>query len=220
MEKALPFVSIFLAAYGIAFSGAIMPGPLLAVTIDAVPRRGAWAGPLVVIGHAVLEAALVGALAFGFASWLARPAVTTLISLLGGVMLLWMGSDMLRRASRLTMPDAPAAGRSSSNLIGAGIVTSLANPYWSLWWATIGLGYLVAALKTGLAGVVVFFVGHILADCTWYTFVSVSLSRSRRLTAGPGYRWLVRVCGTALLGFALWFLVSGARSATVWLGRR
>jgi len=61
------------------------------------------------------------------------------------------------------------------------MLASLSNPYWTLWWATIGLGYLAAAMKFGLKGVVVFFWGHILADYTWYALISVGITRGKRL---------------------------------------
>jgi len=40
-----------------------------------------------------------------------------------------------------------------------GIVTSASNPYWSLWWATIGLGYLLLSRGQGSRGVLAFFPG-------------------------------------------------------------
>jgi threonine/homoserine/homoserine lactone efflux protein len=220
MEKALQLGAVFLGAYGIAFSGALMPGPLLAVTIREATRRGAWAGPLLMVGHAVLEGALVLILVLGFAKPLAHPAVTTVISLLGGATLLWMGAGMLRHVPAATDTAAESRGPagSSHRLIGLGIVGSLSNPCWSLWWATTGLGYLVVALRLGVAGVVTFFAGHILADVTWYSFVSAGVSHARAFLAGPRYRVVIRVCGAGLVGFALWFLGAGAAAVARWLG--
>ena len=53
--------AIFFASFGLAFSGAMMPGPLLTVTISESPRKGFITGPLLILGHAVLEVALVDA---------------------------------------------------------------------------------------------------------------------------------------------------------------
>ncbi len=64
-----------------------MPGPLLAVTIDESIRRGPKAGPLIVAGHAILEAALVAALAFGLVSFLKSDVVIAAISFAGGAVM-------------------------------------------------------------------------------------------------------------------------------------
>jgi threonine/homoserine/homoserine lactone efflux protein len=115
---------------------------------------------------------------------------------------------MMRVAGRLSLEGAGEA-RSSGGArhpLVLGILTSLANPYWTLWWATIGLGYLIAAKRLGIMGVTCFFLGHIAADFAWYSLVSFSISRGKPFLSDTGYRGLVRVCGLVLLCFGSWFL--------------
>ena len=48
---------------------------------------------------------------------------------------------------------------------------SAANPYWLIWWLTIGRGYDMFSMKYGWLGVALFFIGHILATSPgtpWY----------------------------------------------------
>ncbi|HEY1405238.1 MAG TPA: LysE family transporter, partial [Spirochaetota bacterium] len=59
--------SIFGSSFLIALSGAMMPGTLLTVTVAESTRRGMIAGPLLILGHAILEFALLLALLFGLA---------------------------------------------------------------------------------------------------------------------------------------------------------
>ena len=59
----------------VALSGALMPGPLLTVTVGEAARRGFWAGPLIIVGHALLELALVLLLLVGLGAWLNRPLI-------------------------------------------------------------------------------------------------------------------------------------------------
>lgn len=80
-----------------------------------------------------------------------------------------------------------------------GILTSLSNPYWFIWWATIGLAYLSLSLKFGIAGAVIFYLSHIMADLVWYTFVSVGVSHSRKFLAGKGYKILLYSCSIMLV---------------------
>jgi len=199
---------IFFSAFLVAFSGAMMPGPLLAVTIDESARRGAAAGPLLILGHMLLEAGLVIALALGVAAFLGNARVLAAIGLVGGTALCWMGVSMLRSASRaLVEGDNSRAYR--LHPVTAGMVTSLANPYWSIWWATIGLGYLTVALRQGIAGIAAFFGGHILADFLWYGAVSFGVSRGFGFLSLRIHRLVLALCGLALIVFGLWFVRAG-----------
>jgi regulator of ribonuclease activity A len=61
-------------------------------------------------------------------------------------------------------------------------VLSVTNPYWLLWWGALGLGMAGQALDSlGLAGLVVFFIGHIAADYVWYSGVSFAVAAGRRV---------------------------------------
>ena len=49
----------------LALSGALMPAPLLTVTVAEAAQRGVRAGPLIITGHAILELLLVVAVIKG-----------------------------------------------------------------------------------------------------------------------------------------------------------
>jgi len=113
-----------------------------------------------------------------------------------------------RPSARSTLAARAGAAR-EVNLVVAGITTSLSNPYWLLWWVTIGLGYVAMGLEHGWPGIVAFFAGHIAADFAWYTFVSSGLTVGRRFLDDRLYRGLVAVCGLALVYFGAAFVTSG-----------
>jgi threonine/homoserine/homoserine lactone efflux protein len=87
----------------------------------------------------------------------------------------------------------------------SGIVASISNPYWTIWWATIGLGYLLISQKLGIAGIALFFAGHILADAVWYLFIGFAVSAGRSRFTDRVYRWIVGSCALFLFFFALSF---------------
>ncbi len=207
----IPYLAIFATSFMVAFSGALMPGPLLTVTISESPRRGHLAGPLLIAGHGLLELLLVTALILGLAPLLQKPPVFIATSLAGAGVLLWMAWGMFRSlpGMRLRAATAPAAGR---NLVLAGILLSVANPYWSIWWITIGLGYITHSLQLGLWGIAFFFSGHILADLLWYTAVSTAIWKGRRLISDRIYRLLIGGCAIFLLVFAGFFAAAGWRA--------
>ncbi len=204
----LALATIFATSFVLALSGAMMPGPLLTTTISESVRRGALTGPWLILGHAILELAMVAALLVGLAPFLTRNVVFAAIALVGAVVLVWMAVGMFRGLPRLRIDWNVHADRSGP-LVPAGILISVSNPYWAIWWATIGLGYLVSCRALGVSGVAAFFLGHIAGDLAWYTLISVLVARGRRLLTDRLYRGLIGVCATFLAGFAFYFAYAG-----------
>jgi threonine/homoserine/homoserine lactone efflux protein len=194
----------------VALSGALMPGPLLTVTVGEAARRGFWAGPLIIVGHALLELALVLLLLAGLGVWLHRPAVLGTVGLVGAGMLGWMGVGLLK-ASRHSHLELEGNGEAGMHPVVAGVLMSVANPYWLLWWLTIGLGYVMFSIEYGLLGVALFYLGHILADFAWYTLVSGAVAQGRRFLSDRYYRGFLAGCGVFLFGFGGYFGVQGVR---------
>lgn len=213
-----------------------MPGPLLTVTVTESVRRGFWAGPLLVAGHGILEAGLVGALALGLGPVISRQGVVAGIALIGGGFLLWMGvtivRDVLKGRVTLTL-ETPHDGRGGASddgyervsagigaglltgremgrLVGLGIAVSFSNPYWSLWWATTGIKYISDALPLGLMGLAVFYTGHVLADLVWYAVVAKAVAGGKNILSPVIYRGVLAVAGLFLIGLAVYFIVSKA----------
>ena len=200
-------LTIFVTSFLLALSGALMPGPLLTVTIGESPRRGYMAGPLLILGHGLLEAALVVAIVAGLAPVLQAPAVFITTAIIGAGVLAWMAWGMFRSLPRMTLC-LSAGPTTERNLVAAGVLLSLANPYWSIWWVTIGLGYITHSLGHGAWGLVFFFGGHILADLTWYSAVSTAIWKGGRFIGDRTYRWMIGACATFLVLSAGIFAVS------------
>jgi len=207
----LNLIGVFFTAWVVGFSGAMMPGPLLTVTISESARRGAKAGPLLMVGHAILELSLVIALVLGLKRFLVNQVFITTVSFLGGLFLLWMGCSMLKDVwqGKVSL-DFSAKGRQSMiGPVAAGILVSLSNPYWTIWWATFGLSFITKAWVYGPAGLALFYTGHILADFTWYGAVSLAVAKGRKVMSDRLYRGIIAVCGAFLIGLAATFLWNG-----------
>jgi len=209
-------IQIFFRAWAVAFSGAMMPGPLLTVNIKESLRRGFWAGPQLILGHALLEGALITGLALGLGGLLKAELSQGLISVFGGAFLFWMAWGMLRykgqgdlSAGEGEMPGGTQGGNPGLPPVVAGVVVSLSNPYWTLWWATLGLGFLVQAEKLGPAGILLFFSGHILADLLWYSAVSFVVASGKKWLTPKIYRGIIIFCGLFLIYLAVDFFRLG-----------
>lgn len=205
-------IAIFTTSLFVGFSGALMPGPLLTVVISGSARRGFWEGPALVLGHAVAEFLIVAALAAGLSRLLKRSLVAGLIGLLGGAFLLWMGLDIARSAWWGTVSLERATGAEAGLQLGpiiTGIVVSISNPYWVLWWATVGASYVALSLGRGPLGLGSFYLGHILSDLSWYSLVALLIARGKTLLSQSVYRLILLVCGLFLIALSIYFVYSG-----------
>lgn len=199
---------LFIAAssFMIALSGALVPGPLFTVTVSEAARRGFRAGPLIILGHGLLELAIVLLIVFQVTPFLAADATRLVITFSGGIILIIMGMLLMRDARRARLDLTTARTASRMHPVLTGVLGSLSNPYWFIWWITIGLGYLVSSMEFGMAGVVAFFTGHIAADLLWYSIISYAVAKGRALVGEAGFRYLLYSCGIFLILFGSWFL--------------
>ena len=212
----LTLFGIMIGSFTLALSGAMMPGPLLTVAVVGSVRRGFITGPLLMLGHSILELALIIAIVKGAASYLKHALVTNTISIVGGGVLFWMGLGMIIQSRHISLPINDSAKEKADIGYGfhpvvEGIVVSVSNPYWLIWWLTIGLGYMLMAMGYGTVGILSFFVGHIMADFLWYSLVSYGVSRGKKFFTDKLYRGIIRFCGFFLILFGFWFLSSGLR---------
>ena len=196
------FGLFLVSVVGISLSGVMAPGPLTAATITKGYRNGN-AGIWIALGHAVVEIPLMALIYFGFAQYLASPEVKRFIGLAGGLMLLFMGAMMIRTMGKsLEEADLPY------NSFTTGIMMTGANPYFFLWWATIGVTLILSAAEFGIYGLVIFAIVHCLCDLVWEQIVSFSVFKTKHLWT-PGVQKVVfGVCALVLIGFGLWFCVS------------
>lgn len=197
----------------IGFTGAMSPGPFLTVTITETCTRGRRAALTLLGGHALLEALILVGFAFGLQRVLRLPAVTLALALAGGAFLLWMGGSLLRDvlAKRVTLADAHAAEPPRFGPLVAGAVVSCSNPYWWLWWATIGAKLALDGLAIGPAGVLAFYLGHQAADVAWYTAVVLAVHSGRGLLSDRVYRVVLGACAAFLVFLGASFVLSGVR---------
>ncbi len=207
-------IALFFTSWLVGFSGAASPGPVSTLCLTEGARRGFWAGPRITMGHALIELAVVMLLALGLGPLLSQNGVAATIALFGGAFLLWMGWDLARGAwtGKLTLDmnaRAEATGITRLGSVSAGALISLSNPYWFLWWATVGAGYVVIALGFGVVGLLAFYVGHILADLTWNSLLAFFASSGRRVLPAAFFRWLLVAFGVLLIAFSVYFIWTG-----------
>lgn len=195
-----------LQVFVISFSGAMQPGPVTATAI-AIGGRNRYAGTLIALGHAIVEFPLMVLIMLGIGKVLKSSKFQIVIGLAGGIVLLIMAITMLislkvkESSQEKTVRDKPVL---------AGLILSAGNPYFLLWWATIGLALATTAIGFGIWAFALFALVHWLCDCLWLQALSWASFKGSALLGPRTQRIVLMVCSIALLAFGLMFLCKAA----------
>ena len=211
---------IFISSFIIGFSGAMMPGPMLGITIEGSFKKGWIAGPLIVFGHGILEFILIIVLTFGLRDFLSNPIVAGVIGLFGGSYLAWMGYGMIKSSINKSISlenkemreidsNPKSIDTGTKNLIIAGALVSVTNPYFTLWWASTGIEFVRQSFTLGFIGVLFFYLGHISSDFVWFTAISTAFSKGKKFINDIIYRRIILFLGVFIIAFSLYFISSG-----------
>ena len=213
------YLGLFAWSFGVAIGPVMSPGPVSAAVVAEGARRGVRAGPLVAIGHALMELLMVVALALGMGQVLQRPVLAATVGVLGGLVLLWIGGTMawgaIRRRPKLPSAAEGSGAAAGRSLVGLGVATTMTNPFWYLWWVGVGGGYVLMTQQQGLVALAAFYLGHIAADFTWDTLLASAVGSGRRWLTDGVYQALLVICGLFLCYSGLRFLWTGVGAAIV-----
>jgi threonine/homoserine/homoserine lactone efflux protein len=188
----------------VGLTGALVPGPMLFATIETSLTKGWLSGPKVVSGHALIEMLIFVLIVTGFSTQAAQGAVLW-ISIVGGAVLVLFGIMTIKEGHHATLSGGTSVFKSP---FAAGIVTSISHPYFWLWWLTAGAGLILMGLKISLVAALIFLMGHLIADMSWYTLVSTAFSRGKSLMSERMYQKVLIGCGGFLILFGGWFMTS------------
>jgi len=195
-------IEILAMAFTIGLTGALAPGPTLVATVNSSLKSGWTAGPKVALGHALVELFVFLLIVLGLAA--AAQQYSHFIAELGGFALIAFGLLTVKGSKRATLT-APASNNAQNPYL-AGVLTSAANPYFWIWWLSIGSAMVIDGLRGGLILACLFMIGHWGADFGWYTLVSASLDKSRSVLSEVNYQRILALCGCFLIVFGLYYL--------------
>jgi len=206
-------IAFLLSAVAISLSGVMAPGPITAATLAAAGRHR-HAGAMIALGHAVIEIPLILLLVVGVAGFLESASVRAAIGLTGGAVLVLMGLQLLLSLRKHTNePEAPA----QRNPLVTGIVLTAANPYFLVWWATVGLALATKAMAFGAFVLVLFAIVHWLCDLGWLEVLSMAGFKGSEIFGRRAQLAISAVCGVVLLGFGVKFLYDAGVGMTLLL---
>jgi len=201
MEQFLEFavLVIFISA-----SGVMAPGPLFAANIAYGLREGTRSGIKIAIGHSIVEFPLIVLLGVGVFSLEIFPEFRTVISILGAITLFTFAIIQIKTVfSRKEISKA----RPKQDPLITGILLSALNPFFIIWWITIGFKLISdAMLIWAFAGIIILFVLHVWMDFAWLGIVSFLASKSSMILSNKNYKILMVCLSSILVYFGIVFL--------------
>lgn len=195
-------IAFLVTATAVSLSGVLAPGPMTAATL-AAGTRSRHAGALIALGHGAIEFPLMLIIIAGAGRLFEIEAVRIGIGLAGGAVLLMMGIQLLAAARKPPSESEVSDGR---HPFWTGIVLSGANPYFLIWWATVGLALATQAVELGIIAFVLFAVIHWLCDLVWLEALSLASHQGTELLGGRLQQIVLVVCGVMLIFFGGKFL--------------
>jgi threonine/homoserine/homoserine lactone efflux protein len=204
----MDFLNFAVTVILITASGALAPGPLFFVTLSQGIKSGTKSGFIFSVAHTLVEFSLVMLLALGLLSVASEPVVRLAVGVAGGVALLVFGVMQIRGSFSSKIGEKELGSKANRSLLFIGLAFTGLNPYFIIWWLTIGANLILLALEfAGLAGVVFMYVCHVWVDYVWLMLVANFAKRSAMILRLRWYRVLMAVFGLVLIYFGLSFLV-------------
>ncbi|MFX1310396.1 MAG: LysE family transporter [Promethearchaeota archaeon] len=208
---------IFLFSFLIALTGALSPGPVLTFTIykSLNEKRGYLAGFFIILGHATLELALIILLLLGAYLFFQNIIVLTVIGIIGGIFLVIFGNLVIRDVYKgnyridFSISEEDIKGFKGNSFLG-GIIVSISNPFWTLWWAVIGLSFMINfnISFNNPTGLLLFYLGHELGDFVWYIPISIFVYLGGKSINPQIFKYVLISCGVFMIGFGIYLALN------------
>ncbi|MHA2001624.1 MAG: LysE family transporter [Promethearchaeota archaeon] len=227
---------LFIVTFILGLGGAISPGALLTFTIykgiEAGPRAY-LTGLFISLGHVILEVLMIFLLLLGVNVILANPQIMMIIGVLGGIVLIYFGSRIVidwrmkkidmsflenqtnlnnndnQKSQEITSQNSKKIHLSRNPMTGS-MLFLMSNPYWWLWWATVGIGIILnnnVSFSVPLS-IIVFIIGKELGAVLWYTFVATILGLFRKKMTKNIYLVILLLCASFMIGYGIYLPIS------------
>ena len=195
-------------------SGALAPGPLFFATITHGSKTGAKSGIIFSIAHTVVEFSLIMLFALGLLTVASEPTVKTVIGIAGGIVLVAFGIYQIYNSYISKYKEQKQDIPSYRYLFLIGLAFTGLNPYFILWWLTVGAQLIVISLEfaaflgvAALLGVIFMYICHVWMDYVWLTAVAHFSKKGTNILGLKWSRPLMMIFGAVLIYFGITFFI-------------
>jgi len=188
----------------ISASGVMSPGPLFAANITYGLKQGTKAGIKIAIGHSLVELPLVILLGIGILSLEIFPEFKTIISILGAITLFVFAFIQIKSTLK---KNEKSETKLKQGPIITGVLLSALNPFFIIWWLTIGLKLISDAMAIwAFIGILIVFVLHVWMDFVWLGSTAFLISKSKKIISNTNYKIIMLALSAILIYFGITFL--------------
>ena len=221
----LSMILILFEWFLVGFSGAVVPGAMLLIVITETVQKGWKSGELIIVGHSILEIGIIASLIFGLGILFTNPTFQILSPIIGGIVLILFGARTIQTKDQIVnfkqTDELIESTQTNSKInykkgITMGIITSIANPYFLIWWLSIGWVYMNNLLPylpfegiNILTSATLIFIFHIAADIVWYNIVIIGINKGMKFVNNNFYKKIIIVSSLFLLFLGLRFIIQG-----------
>jgi len=201
MQEIVGFLGLVII---ISASGVMSPGPLFAANVMYGLREGKISGIKMAIGHTIVEFPLILILGIGFFSIENFPEIRTIITILGAAGLFGFALLQIRT---VTKQKFSLETKSRQGPLVAGILLSALNPFFIIWWLTIGLVLILESIQNfGIVGIIILFLFHIWMDYVWLFTIAVFSSKAKNYLSKRNFKIIIIGLSVVLIYFGIDFL--------------
>jgi len=193
----------------VSISGALSPGPLTASAVTIGTKRHAKGGFLIAFGHMLFEFPYVLFIAFFSSSigvFLKNVNVSYALTLATLSFILFFSYLIIKEGINVLKSGVNQMRKHKSyafNPILIGIILTGLNPYFLLWWLSVGLPLIQLSMSMGLSFLLLMYISHVWMDYFWLTLMGFAGENSVKILRSKGYGILLIILGLTLALFAI-----------------
>ena len=213
----IPPIEFSLQVILVSTFGVLSPGPLFFINLLYGSKYGSFVGLKIASGHTIVEFPLIIILSYSlytFSSFNVSDVIFKFIGTTGGIFILIFSSLQINSILRDKKSTNKSKGITNTtfnirNPILVGFIFTILNPFFLVWWFTIGSKMISdSIINFGLVeGTSIVFFSHIWMDYFWLWFTSFMINKGKSVIKEKVYRIFVFVISVILgiYGFYLLF---------------
>ncbi len=205
----MDLIGLIITTIAVSVSGVMSPGPLTASAVMIGARGSGRGGLIIALGHTIFEFPYILVIAMLYSS------ITVLLSsVIVNFALTAAISAFIFFFSYLTIRDGISVLRLKTEFKGGrgdyaynplliGLLLTGLNPYFLLWWLSVGMPLIRMSMSMGLQVLLIMYVAHVWMDYFWLALMSLAGEGSVRILRSRGYGALLVALGIILILFGL-----------------
>ena len=199
------FFGFAIMVIAISASGVMSPGPLFAANIVYGLKEGKIAGLKMAVGHTIVELPLIILLGIGTVSIETFPEYRITLTIIGAIGLFSFAALQIKSIFKKNFEKSR---NPTKNSFFAGIFLTALNPFFLIWWFTIGFILITESIVLwGIYGILILFIFHIWMDYVWLFAIAGFASKAKNILSNRNYKMLIIGLSMILVYFGINFLL-------------